>query len=218
MKKFLLVVFFVIGVDLEAQLIRRSDFLADPTGACQNNILAINAASKTPFLCMDGWKQIGATGGGGGLTGSGTTNTISKFTGASALGNSQITDTGSLITIPGAVTLSGNAQFADKLFQIATATIFSATPTFNAEIQNHFVITLTGNVTSSTLSGTVTAGYTELITFVICQDATGSRTFIWPTNIKGAMTIGSTLSTCSAQEFRYDGTNAYALSSGVTGM
>jgi hypothetical protein len=32
------------------------------------------------------------------------------------------------------------------------------------------------------------------------------------------MTIGSTASTCSAQNFIFDGTNAYALSSGVTNM
>ncbi|MBI4460384.1 MAG: hypothetical protein HY648_10050, partial [Acidobacteria bacterium] len=92
---------------------------------------------------------------------------------------------------------------------------FSATPTFNASLGNSFKITLTNNVTSSTLSNTV-AG--QQISFLICQDSTGSRTFVWPTNVKGGMTIGRTLSTCSAQTFLYDGTNAYALSSGVTGM
>lgn len=50
---------------------------------------------------------------------------------------------------------------------------------------------------------------------IICQDATGSRTFVWPTQIHGAMTIGSTASLCSAQSFVSDGTNAYALSPGV---
>jgi hypothetical protein len=32
------------------------------------------------------------------------------------------------------------------------------------------------------------------------------------------MTIGATLSTCSAQDFIFDGTNAYALSAGIAGM
>ena len=53
---------------------------------------------------------------------------------------------------------------------------------------------------------------------IICQDATGSRTFVWPTNVLGGMTIGATASKCSAQNLIFDGTNAYALSPGVTNM
>lgn len=102
-----------------------------------------------------------------------------------------------------------------SLYTALTTVTFSATPTFDASLGNSFKITLTGNVTSSTLSNPQ-AG--QLISWLICQDATGSRTFVWPTNVKGGMTIGSTLSTCSAQNFLYDGTNAYALSGGVTGM
>jgi len=41
----------------------------------------------------------GGGGGGGGITGSGTANKIAKFTGATAIGNSAITDNGSSITI-----------------------------------------------------------------------------------------------------------------------
>jgi len=92
---------------------------------------------------------------------------------------------------------------------------FSATPAFDASLGNTQKITLTGNVTSSTLSN-ATAG--QSINFLICQDGTGSRTFVWPTNVLGGMTIGSTLSKCSAQNFIFDGTNAYALSAGVTNM
>ena len=92
---------------------------------------------------------------------------------------------------------------------------FSATPTFDASLGNTQKITLTDNVTSSTLSN-ATAG--ETVNFIICQDATGSRTFVWPTNVLGGMTIGATLSKCSAQNFIFDGTNAYALSAGVTNM
>jgi hypothetical protein len=89
---------------------------------------------------------------------------------------------------------------------------FSATPTFDASLGNTQKITLTANVTSSTLSN-ATAG--QALYFLICQDATGGRTFVWPTNVKGATTIGSTASTCTAQSFVFDGTNAYALAAGV---
>jgi hypothetical protein len=92
---------------------------------------------------------------------------------------------------------------------------FSATPTFDASLGNTQKITLTDNVTSSTLSNAV-AGQT--INFIICQDATGGRTFAWPTNVLGGVTIGSTASKCSAQNFIFDGTNAYAVSPGVTNM
>ncbi|MBZ5516116.1 MAG: hypothetical protein LAN62_14965 [Acidobacteriia bacterium] len=92
---------------------------------------------------------------------------------------------------------------------------WSATPAFDAALGNTQKLTLGGNVTSSTLSN-ATAG--EQINFLICQDATGNRTFVWPSNVKGGMTIGSTASKCSAQTFIFDGTSAYALSAGVTNM
>jgi hypothetical protein len=92
---------------------------------------------------------------------------------------------------------------------------YSPTPTFDASLGNTQKVTLTGSVTSSTLSN-AKAG--QWLFFIICQDATGSRTFAWPTNVKGGMTVGGTLSTCSAQSFIFDGTNAYALSPGVTNM
>ena len=98
--------------------------------------------------------------------------------------------------------------------QLATVT-FSTTPTFDASAGNTQKITLTGNVTSSTLSN-ARAG--EELKFVVCQDSTGNRTFAWPANVKGGMTIGSTASKCSSQSFIFDGTNAYATSAGVTGM
>lgn len=92
---------------------------------------------------------------------------------------------------------------------------FSATPAFDASLGDTQKITLTGNVTGSTLSNATTG---EIINFVICQDGSGSHTFVWPTNVKGGMTIGSTLSKCNAQDFIFDGTNAYALSAGVINM
>ena len=108
------------------------------------------------------------------------------------------------------------AIIATRRFVSGVNTVtYSATPTFDASLGNTQKITLTGNVTSSTLSN-ATAG--QSINFLICQDATGSRTFVWPTNVLGGMTIGATLSTCSAQNFIFDGTNAYALSAGMTNM
>ena len=96
------------------------------------------------------------------------------------------------------------------------AITFSATPTFDCSLRDSFEITLTANVTSSTLSN-VTPG--QRLTFWIKQDATGGRTFVWPTNVKGAGTIDGTVSKASQQEFEVglDG-NAYAVAAMVTGL
>lgn len=91
-----------------------------------------------------------------------------------------------------------------------TSVAFSATPTFTGAGTGSvtFAITLTGNVTSSTLSG-ITAG--AILSFIICQDATGGRTFTWPAAVSAAGTITATANVCSMQSFRYNGTTVYAI-------
>jgi hypothetical protein len=84
--------------------------------------------------------------------------------------------------------------------QVATA--FSATPVFDASAGTSFTITLTGNVTSSSVTNP-TAG--ETITFIITQDGTGGRTFVWPANFKGASNIGTDANNVSLQSFYYTG-------------
>ena len=86
-----------------------------------------------------------------------------------------------------------------------TTVAFSATPTFDASTAASFKLTLTGNVTSSTLSNVV-AG--EPVSFEICQDATGGRIFVPPANVLNMGTIVSTANACSTQEFWFDGSNA----------
>jgi hypothetical protein len=104
--------------------------------------------------------------------------------------------------------------FTTSCQQSFTAVAFSSTPVFAfGNGVNTFEITLTGNVSSSTVSGAV-AGQTG--NFIICQDGTGSRTFAWPASFHGTLTISPTASKCNAQSFVYDGANYYALSTGVT--
>jgi hypothetical protein len=94
--------------------------------------------------------------------------------------------------------------------------VFSATPTFDCTQVNgpvEFYIVLTGNVTSSTLLPNF-AG--QLVTFRIQQDATGGRTFVWPTNVKNPPTIGAGVNQVTTQAFCMgsDG-NAYPIASGL---
>jgi hypothetical protein len=99
-----------------------------------------------------------------------------------------------------------------------TPVTFSATPTFtvtaSTNVQN-WLITLTGNVTSSTL-GTANATVGQDLAFIICQDATGGRTFAWPTRVPSHMVVDPTANTCSRQAFRWDGTNAQQIAPGIS--
>lgn len=89
---------------------------------------------------------------------------------------------------------------------------FSATPTFDATKGNP-EITLTGNVTSSTLTGLFVG---QIITFTVIQDNVGGHTFAWPTQCKGATIVDATAGAKTVQAFIYDGTNCNAISVGTT--
>jgi hypothetical protein len=81
---------------------------------------------------------------------------------------------------------------------------FSATPTFDASKSLAFVITLTGNVTSSTLTG---AEPGMILSFEVCQDGTGGRTFTWPAQLLGTTAPSTAANQCTLEVFNYDGTN-----------
>ena len=85
-----------------------------------------------------------------------------------------------------------------------TAVTFTSTPTFNSATSVYFSMTLTGNVTSSTISNAIDG---RVVKFNICQDATGGRTFIWPATVLNAPTIGSGVNVCTSVSYIFDGTN-----------
>jgi hypothetical protein len=85
---------------------------------------------------------------------------------------------------------------------------FSATPVFDFSKGDTQMITLSGNVSSSTL---VNAQAGQSLLFIVCQDATGARTFVWPASVKGGGVIGATAGKCSVQEFVWDGSSARAV-------
>lgn len=84
---------------------------------------------------------------------------------------------------------------------------FSATPVFPASTFAGFVITLTGNVTSSSISGGVAGTH---YTFVIIQDGVGNHTFAWPANVINAQAPDPGPNQRSQQTFYFDGTNFVA--------
>jgi hypothetical protein len=99
--------------------------------------------------------------------------------------------------------VTARSVVAADIFGI-TAVAFSATPVFDASTFAFptLTITLTGNVTSSSITNP-TAG--QIITFIITQDGTGGRTFAYPSNVKCESAIGTDASSVSVQSFIYTG-------------
>lgn len=94
------------------------------------------------------------------------------------------------------------AGFITKLTQAlsgggALVTAFSATPTFDFSAVNTREITLTGNVTSSSITGQFPG---QVVKFIIHQDATGGRTFVAPASVPMGVVNNVALST-SVQSF-----------------
>jgi hypothetical protein len=108
---------------------------------------------------------------------------------------------GTTITISGGVISATGGGGSSSVMSVVS---FSATPTFDATSTPGFKIILTGNVTSSTFSNGASQ---TLVTFRIHQDATGSRTFVWPVNVRNGGTISSTASSRSVQTFVVDPTD-----------
>lgn len=87
------------------------------------------------------------------------------------------------------------------------ATPFSATPNFAyvaGSQETSFSLQLTGNVTSSTISGAFPAGSDAQL--IICQDATGGRTFSFPSSFLNVPTMSAPANTCTAGTWVYCGT------------
>src|SRR6185312_5673267 len=91
---------------------------------------------------------------------------------------------------------------------------FASSITFDAGVSPGFDLTLAGNVTSSSL---INRRPGLVLTFIIQQDATGGRTFSWPSNITIHGTIGSAASSVSIQQFivREDGSTIEPLPGGM---
>jgi hypothetical protein len=100
--------------------------------------------------------------------------------------------------------LTANKGFNPQLCSVT----LSATPTFDASQCNTFTLTLGSTpVTGSTLSN-AKAG--QSLTFILLQDATGGRAFVWPINVQRACTVTATAGASTVVTTIYDGVNANA--------
>lgn len=108
-----------------------------------------------------------------------------------------------LLLFPFAV-LAQNNTIAVRPYGQVTVT-FTATPVFNASLTNSWKMTLTANVTSSTMTG-AEAG--QVLTFEFCQDGAGAHTLAVPTQFQNFTAIASGSNACTTEVAEFDGTNA----------
>jgi hypothetical protein len=94
---------------------------------------------------------------------------------------------------------------------------FSATPTFSFVPNSMFKMTLTGSVTSSTLTGSPLPGATA--NFSLCQDSVGGHAFSFPSNfnLPSGFTFVTAVNYCNNLLFTYDGTNWQGIGGGGGG-
>lgn len=99
---------------------------------------------------------------------------------------------------------TGNTFTSGGLVDTVAASLSAGTTTPHAGVYNHFVYTLTDNVTIGAPTNPTTG---RTITFTIIQDGTGGRTITWNAAFKVPCSFNTTASTKTSVEFKYDGTN-----------
>jgi hypothetical protein len=100
--------------------------------------------------------------------------------------------------------------------KVVTSTVASNSAiTLASQSGNIFAVTLNANVTGTTISNAATG---QKLTIEFIQDATGGRTYVWPTNCRfagGSAPSTTTASTRTSVTFYFDGTNWYELARAV---
>lgn len=92
------------------------------------------------------------------------------------------------------------AASASGIVNTIVPVTFSATPVFNGSLGSMFELTLTGNVTSSTITNVLPG---QRIKIIVKQDGAGNHTFVPPTNLPMSG-IGLAASSTSMQNFFVD--------------
>src|SRR5579862_3586332 len=106
--------------------------------------------------------------------------------------------------ISGVLDLSGASSVIFPVLP-TTQLAFNATPVFAVTTNASYAMTLTGNVTSSSTSGTPLNG--NLLSLTLTEDAVGGHTFVFPANFvfSPGFTFTTTALAINELTFKYDG-------------
>lgn len=160
--------------------------------------LTLTNATGLPASGLTGQVAV-ANGGTACATASGTC--LDNITGFSSTGYQNRTGAGTYAFNPAATAAQYFAGTASKvvesgvIYQAETTTSFAATTVFDFSTFINTAVTLTGNITTQTLSN-VKAGQAGTIAFI--QDGTGSRTTVWNSIFKFTGGATPTLTTTAA--------------------
>ncbi|HTE58519.1 MAG TPA: hypothetical protein VK694_07275 [Verrucomicrobiae bacterium] len=159
------------------------------TGAfAGNRIYTLPDVGGNADICLNTGNCAGS---GGGITGTGTNNTLTKFTGTGTVGNSSVTDNGTTVAVGAALNVSGNTDLAGTLF-VGTADAFQVSSSgavtavgINAGGAISGVTTLTASGTINTTGGVLQTNSTTRV------DNSGNLTNIGNITGTGGVTIAS---------------------------
>ena len=148
----------------------------------------------------------------GGISG-GTTNTITKFSSATTLATSSLSDDGTTVTIAAASSIKGVKE------TYTSVTPASGVVTVDLNTTTVALLTLNASVTSFTISN-LTAGKVNSFTIITIPNG-GVYTITWTfssVSVKWPGGTAPTLTTTNAKfdifSFIYNGTNCYGLTGG----
>lgn len=170
------------------------------TAANDNNSLGLSVVGTATLTSIGPLVSFTNTGNPNGvtvqLTGNGSTpaKAIRVQSGSFLLLNNSgssifnLSDAG-LLTLPlGGLSAAGNAQTP------SVVVTYGATTTLNCALSNVFTTTLTGNITTVTISNPSDG---QTINWFLTQDATGGRTIAWPSSFKWPGGTAGVLSTAA---------------------
>src|SRR5262249_2648703 len=149
-------------------------------------------------LNFDGSSCMPASGGGT-VTGTGTANTVTKWTGASSIGNSSMTDDGTKISLPEPTTVTANGAASQSGFAVVCTpfTGGSGTTTFPCSFLNGGGAAVTTWNTSGTMYGSNSpSGFTGDQVAIFANN-----TRVWTMNSGGGVTSTNSFTAGSASIF-----------------
>ena len=149
---------------------------------------------------------VAQSGGGGGITGSGTTGKLAKWTGSSAVGDSIVSESGTVATVTGTLVITGSVFTIRSIawtFPVSDAAgvihsngsgTLSLSQVVNADVSSSAAIAysklaLTGAILNADLAGSIAYGKLSLTGAILNADLAGSIALTklsgWPANASG---------------------------------
>lgn len=184
---------------------------------------------STKVLCVyngSAWSAMAA--GGGGVTGTGTNNTVAKFTGTGTIGNGMATDTGTLYTITGSGNETLRSSGTPNPYATVTDTVGPITAFMQAASGNSHVIfgSLTGHVlcwatggveqACMSTSGVLSVNYAAYSASSLLQTDSSKNIVSSNTLPTGSAATNMTLTTPTATALAFSGSAPAITLSGTT--